>query len=418
MRSFLNVLLATALSASAPALAAPPAGGAGSAEDWPRWRGPRGDGISRETLPDRWPAGGPKPVWKMMAGLGFASPIAHKGKVYLFSLDGSKEGLVAHDAETGKVVWAQAYDVAGKVDYDGTRATPFIDGDRIYTHGSRGLLVCRNLADGKELWRLDVPKTAGGSLQTWGQASAPLVTDKHVYVQAGSGGSIAVAVDKATGKLAWQSQATGIASYAQPVIAEISGGGQQLIVLAGKAVFGMDPQSGKTFWSQKWETSYDVNAATPVVRDDHLFISSAYGHGSMMLKLTATEATKLWEKRDIMCKFQPPILDGDLLYANSDEGRGTVKAMRWPSGQIAWEAKEPRLGSGGSIVRAGDKLLCMSESGMLSLLQTGPAGVAGIGQTQLFPENFKQVWSTPLLYGGKVYAKGEKELVCIDLGGK
>lgn len=419
MRSFLATLsLATALTTSALALAAPPAGGGGAPEDWPRWRGPRGDGVSKETLPDRWPAGGPKPVWKVKAGLGFASPIAHQGKVYLFSLDGQREGLVAHDAETGKVVWAQAYDVAGKVDYEGTRATPFIEGDRIYTHGSRGLLVCRNLSDGKELWRLDVPKATGGDLQQWGQASSPLVAGGHVYVQGGGRGNIAIAVDQATGKLAWKSQATGVASYAQPVLAEITGGGQQLIVLAGKAVFGMDPRNGKTLWSQKWVTEYDVNAATPIVRDDHLFISSGYGHGSMMMKLTATGAAKLWEKRDILCKFQPPILDGDLLYANSEDGRGTVKAMRWPSGQIAWEAKEPRLGAGGSIVRAGDKLLCMSESGLLTLIKTSPAGAAGIGQAQLFPDNFNQVWSTPLLYGGKVYAKGERKLVCIDLGGR
>lgn len=415
MRCILTLALATTFLAP-PALA--PAAPNDAPEDWPRWRGPRGDGVSKEALPDKWPAGGPKPVWKVKAGVGFSSPIAHQGKIYLFSLDGDKEGLVAHDAATGKVVWAQAYDVDGGVDYEGTRATPFIDEGRIYTHGSRGLIVCRNLADGKELWRFDVPKATGGSLQQWGQASSPLVANGRVYVQGGASGNIAIAVDKATGKQAWKSQATGPASYAQPVLVELAAGGKQLVVLAGKAVLGMDPDTGRTLWSQKWETSYDVNAATPIFRDDHLFITSGYGHGCMMLKLSAAGAAKVWERRDIMCKFQPPVLDGDLLYANSDEARGTVKAMRWPSGEIAWKAPEPKLGPGGSIVRAGDKLLCMSESGTLSLISTTPTGVAGIGQAQLFPGKFQQVWSTPLIYGGRVYAKGERELVCVDLSGK
>ena len=133
-----------------------------AAEEWPTWRGPRGDGIVREEgLLDRWPNGGPRKVWSRPVGIGFSSPIGFEGRVYLFSLEGDKETLVALDAETGKPAWTQGYEIGNSPDYAGTRATPTIEGNRIYTYGSTGMLVARNLPDGKELWRLDVLKASG-----------------------------------------------------------------------------------------------------------------------------------------------------------------------------------------------------------------------------------------------------------------
>src|SRR5687767_10043802 len=180
-RLLLSVAFLLALGTSAPAKGdAPAKDDAPAGEEWSQWRGPGRDGISRENIADRWPGNGPRRAWRMPAGIGFASPVAHKGRVYLFSFDANKEGLACHDADTGRTLWAQAYDVGRqRVDYEGVRATPAIDGDRIYTYGSRGLLLCRNLADGKELWRLDVLRETNGQLlgegQVWGQASSPLV---------------------------------------------------------------------------------------------------------------------------------------------------------------------------------------------------------------------------------------------------
>jgi outer membrane protein assembly factor BamB len=412
------VLKRIGLSLAALLLAAAPAVAADAPEDWPRWLGPRGDGISKETgLAEKWKGNGPKKLWDRKVGVGHSSPVAVDGKVYLFHLVGNQDALTCFDAETGKVVWNQTYNGGWTGAYKGTRATPTIEKDdnRIYTYGGAGHLVCRALDSGKPVWALDVLKSTGTRPLQWGQASSPLIVGDRVFVQAGDGGPVAVAVDRKTGRVAWQSAAREKGGYAH-IIQIDALNGPQLIVFGGTALYGMDPTNGRTLWREEWRTSYDVNAATPVYHDGHLFVSSEYNHGCMMLRLDGRGARKLWEKKDILCKFQPPILDGGHLYANS---AGTLKCMSWPDGRVVWQAKDRdlRLGPGGSMVRVGDdKLITLSEQGKLGLVQADPHGVKLLAQEQVFDGS--EIWSTPLLYGGKLYAKGGDEFVCLDVSGK
>jgi outer membrane protein assembly factor BamB len=137
--------------------------------------------------------------------------------------------------------------------------------------------------------------------------------------------------------------------------------------------------------------------------------------GGMMLQLSPTGAKKLWAKKDIKSKFQGLILDGNVLYGNSDPG--TLYCISWPDGARRWKADDSalNLGPGGSIVKAaGDKMVLMSEGGMLSLAKVSPEGAGLVSQFQAF-DGVTQVWATPLLYGGRLYAKGPKELVCFEL---
>ena len=411
MTKLLRLFCFASLSIAAPALAddAP--------EDWPKWLGPRGDGISRETgLADKWPMNGPRKLWDREVGVGHSSPVAADGKVYLFHLLGNQDALTCFDANTGKVIWNETYRGGWTGAYKGTRATPTIEKDenRIYTFGGAGHLVCRELDSGKPVWAYDVLKSTGSRPLQWGQASSPLVVGDRVYVQGGDGGPVAVCVDKKNGRAVWQSDAKEKAGYAQ-ILPIAVGRVQQLVVFGGTNVYGLDPRNGRTLWREAWRTSYDVNAMTPVYRDGHLFVSSEYNHGCMMLRLDGRGARKFWEKPDIQCKFQPPILDGDHLYANS---AGTLKCMSWPDGKIVWQARDRdlRLGAGGSMVRVGDKLITLSEQGKLSLVRADPNGVKVISQEQIFDGS--EIWSTPLLYGGKLYVKGREELVCFDVEGK
>ena len=387
------------------------------AEDWPRWRGPRGDGISQESnLATQWPREGPKTLWTAPVGIGHSSPVAKDGKVYLLTARDDLETLTAFNAADGKVLWEANYKGGWTGQYKGTRATPTIEGDRIYTYGGGTDLACWNLADGSEVWRLNVLQETGASDLTWGAASSPLIDGDRIYVQSGEGGPIAVAVDKKSGKIAWKSQATGKAGYAHPVLIDAGGGSRQLIVFGGEALVAMDPATGKTLWQEPWKTMYDVNATTPIYRDGHLFISSAYGHGSMMLKVTANGAERLWENPSVQARFQPPVLDGDHLYVNSE---GTLKCLSWPDGKVVWEGKQRdlRIGNGGSFVRfGGDKLVALSDRGELSLMQATPAGIKLISQTKLI--DGREIWATPLIYQGRLYAKGVEELTCLDIAGK
>jgi outer membrane protein assembly factor BamB len=346
--------------------------------------------------------------------------VAVDGKIYLLTLANNQEVCSALDAKTGEVLWAQG-SPAGQQPaggYGGTRATPAVANGRIYTYGQAGDLVARDVNDGRQLWHLNIPnETRAGGLVDWGTASSPLVVGDLVCVQTGgTGGPVAVAVDKNTGKLAWQSQARGKSGYAAVVYADVEGK-PQLLIFGGNALYGIDPATGQTLWQEPWPSQYDVNAATPVYRDGCLFVTSAYNTGRCaMFRFAGGKPKKLWEKRDITCRFQPPVLDGDVLFANSE---GTLKCMSWPDGKILWQQqRDLRLGVGGSLLRcaAGDRLVTMGDRGQLSLLQATPKGVKGLSQVELFEAD--QIWSTPLLYDGKLYAKGRDNLVCLDVSDK
>jgi outer membrane protein assembly factor BamB len=419
VRTYQTLLPTIVLSTSAVLCAA--ALGA-SNEEWPKWLGPNGTNISTDAgISARWPEAGPRKVWEQKVGLGYSSPIGFEGKIYLFSQQGDKDVLAQFDADSGQSGWSQSYTVEIRADAGQAAneenhlplplATPSIDGGKIYTYGGAGDLVCRNLSDGAGVWHLNVLKELGEQILTWNEASSPLVTDKFICVQAGKGGPAAIAVDKQTGKIAWKSE-QGLGGYAAPILIDVKGT-PQLIIFGGDTLYALNPATGKTIWKQPWKTQYDVNASTPIYHDGHLFISSNYNRGCMMLSVTPTSAKKDWENKSIMCHFQPAILDDGYVYANSI---GTIKCMHWPEGKLAWESRDPklRLESGGSLVRAGDKLIAMSQNGKLSLVQATPQGVKLISQVKLF--DFGTTWSSPLIYHDKLYAMGKDTLVCLDIG--
>ena len=387
-------------------------------EDWPRWRGPRGDGISTETgLLQSWPQSF-RPMWTADVGQGYSSPVAQAGRVYLFSLIDRKDTLTCYDATKGNVIWSKTYDGGWTGSYPGTRATPHIEGKRIYTYGGAGDLVARDLASGEQVWRVNVLRETRARPLGWAQASNPLIVGDIIYVQNGAGGSVAVGVNKNSGKLVWRSQATGNGSYAHPILADV-GGTKQLIIYAAVGPIGINPANGRTIWQQRWTNGPEVNASDPIYRDGHLFVTSAYGQGALMLQLSPNGgAKKLWEMSDLESRFQPALLDGEFLYVNSE---GTLKCLKWPTNKVVWATRNDDrnlLGLGGSMLRVdGDKLILLSQSGRLSLAKATPQGFERISSVPDVVEG-GEVWATPAIHDGKLYVKGERELVCIDIKAK
>ena len=390
------------------------------AEEWPQWRGPRGDGISRETVgATQWPNEGPKQVWSAKVGIGHSTPVVAGGKVYLFHLEGKRDTLTCYEAATGKVAWSGSasagWSVQGK--YPGSRATPTVEGKRIYTYGGAGDLAAWDVDTGKPVWHVNVLKETRSQPLTWGQASSPLVVGDRIFVQAGAGGPVAVAVDKKTGKVPWKSE-RGMGGYASIIQADVEGS-PQLIVFGGEALYGMDPKNGKTLWKTAWPTQYDVNAATPVYHQGKVFITSAYDRPRARCALFAVSRNvvkKVWENHDLTCRFQPPVLEDGYLYGNSE---GTIRCLEWETGKVKWEAGERNMhiGMGGSILRLGGKqLVALSDRGQLSLMEATPEGVKLLAQAQVL--DGREVWSSPVVHEGKLYAKGPDELVCLDVTGR
>lgn len=392
------------------------AAGSANAGEWPKWLGPDGSGISKDPIAAQWPSDGPKKLWSHKVGLGFTSLVGLDGKVYFLAMNQGKDVLTALEAETGKVLWAQSYPVTHKGDApqalsDGLpmpEATPTIDGDRIYTYGGGGDLYCRNLADGTEVWKLNVLDETHAEILSWNQSSSPLVTSDLVYVQGGKGSAAAIAVDKKTGKIAWKSE-RGMGGYAAPIIVDVKGT-PELIVFGGQTLYALNPKTGATLWKEPWVTSYDVNAATPIYRDGHLYITTGYGHGGAMFNLTPSGAKLEWHGNQIGSKYQPCILDGDMLIGNSG---GVLKCLKWPTNKQVWSTREIELSEGGSFIINGDKIICLSERGKLTFAQITPDGPKVLNESS--PFSAEKIWSDPVIYHSKLYIKGTDELICYDI---
>jgi outer membrane protein assembly factor BamB len=387
-----------------------------SATEWPKWRGPLGDGISRETdLADKWPPSGPTELWTADVGIGYSSPIAAAGRVYLFSLNDDTETLTCFDANSGRIIWNQPGGRGRTNSYPGTRATPTIDGGDIFTLGGTGDLICRDVASGNQRWTINILAETGATPLDWGVASTPLVSGNLVFVQTGQGGPVAIAVNRANGSISWRSEAQTLSGYASPILVDVEGS-PQLVVFGGKRIYGMDPQDGRTLWDYQWNTSYDVHASTPIYRDGRLFLTSGYGSGSVMLQLSKNSAPKeLWQSKFAQSRFQPAILDGDAIYANSE---GKMTCLGWNDARLFWQDADNKLklGLGGSFVRIpGDRMITLGERGWLTLAKITPAGIDVISTAKGVEGT--QVWSMPLIYGGRLYVKGEQELVCYDIAG-
>ena len=384
------------------------------ADDWPRWRGPQGDGICRETgLMEQWPKT-LAPSWTAQVGQGFSGPVARGGQVFCFSMIDGRDTLTCYDAQDGRVVWSESYAGGWTGNYPGTRATPYIEGDRIYTFGGNGDLVARDVKTGKELWHLNVLRATRTRPQSWAAASNPLIDGNVIYVQSGRGGRIAVGVDKNSGQIVWRAQAEAPAAYAHPILADVEGR-KQLIVYGAEGPFGIDPANGRTIWHKEWKNGPGVNASDPIYRDGHLFITSAYGQGSAMFRLTSKGAQELWENGDVEGRFQPAVLDGDYLYMNSE---GSLKCLKWPEKNVLWSTRRQEsnlLGLGGSIARFGkDRMILLSQSGRLTLARVTPKGFE---QLMSIPDAVEgsEVWAAPAISEGKLYLKGQNELVCFDI---
>src|SRR5689334_20519596 len=144
-----------------------------AAEDWPRWRGPAFNGVSRETgWSASWPQEGPKRLWQASVGTGFSSVAVGGGRAYTTGNDGRQDTVYSFDAKTGAVVWKYSYDAPVDPHYyeGGPSATPTVDDSRVFTISKRGLVLCLDAATGKVVWSKDLASEPGAKVPEWGFA--------------------------------------------------------------------------------------------------------------------------------------------------------------------------------------------------------------------------------------------------------
>ena len=378
--------------------------------NWPQWRGPNRDGISKETgLLKQWPAEGPPLVWKAAGGgRGYSSFSVANGKLYTMGLRGDREFVVAFDVATGKEAWATAHGSAFRNDRgDGPRGTPTVDGDRVYALGGNGDLSCLDARTGKIVWSKNVLKEFGGSNITWGISESPLVIGNKVLVNAGGPGASIVALNKANGSVIWKSQSDE-AGYSSGIPLEINGLTQVIFFTAERAV-GLDVKDGRLLWEYARPSNRTANAATPIVKANRVFISSDYGTGGGVVEITAdNKAQEIYFTKDMRNHHSSSVLIGDHLYGFSGS---VLTAMKFDTGEIAW--RDRSVGKG-SLVYADGHLYCFSENGVVGLVEATPAGYKEKGRFRI-PQESLPTWSHPVVAGGRLYLRDQDTIYAFDV---
>jgi outer membrane protein assembly factor BamB len=396
------------LSGAIAVLAQGPAGG-----DWPQWRGPTRDGISRETgLLREWPPQGPPLVWKTTgAGAGYSGFSVSRGRLLTMGARGDTEYVVAFDAASGKLLWSTPNGRRFRNNRgDGPRATPTVEGDRLYALGGSGDLVCLDAASGRVHWTINVLQRFRASNISWGLSESVLVVGEKLLVNAGGSGASIVALDKKDGSVLWKSQSDE-AGYSSPVLME-TGGVTQVVFFTGERALGLDLRDGRLLWDYLRVANRTANVATPVVRGNRVFLSSDYGTGCALLEIASdgrgVRAAEVYFNRDMRNHHSSSVLVGDYLYGFSSS---VLTAMRFSDGTVAW--KDRSVGKG-SLVYADGHLYCYSETGIVGLVEATPAAYREKGRFRIDAGSLP-TWTHPVVVGGRLYLRDQDTLYSFDV---
>jgi len=378
--------------------------------NWPQWRGPNRDGVSKETgLLKQWPAEGPPLLWKASgAGRGYSSFSIANGRLYTMGLRGDREFVIAFDVATGKEAWATAHGGAFHNDRgDGPRGTPTVDGDRLYALGGNGDLSAIDAKTGKIVWSKNVLREFGGSNIQWGISESPLVLGNKVLVNAGGRNASIVALNKDTGAVIWKSQSDE-AGYSSAIPLQVNGGTQVVFFTAQRAV-GLDVNDGKLLWEYARPSNNVANVATPIARANRVFISSDYGTGGGVVEIKAdNKAEEIYFTKDMRNHHSSSILVGDYLYGFSSS---VLTAMKFDTGEIAW--RDRSVGKG-SLVYADGNLYAFSETGVVGLVEATPTGYREKGRFRI-PQDSLPTWAHPVVAGGRLYLRDQDTIYAFDV---
>ena len=432
------------------------------ADDWPRWMGPKVDGVWRETgMIDAFPESGPNILWRQEIGSGYAGPSVVGDQLFIMDRtedenvgikvenDFKKAGQIAggervccRNVKTGEVAWSHQYDCPYEIAYPtGPRCTPTVDGDFVYTLGAMGRLICLKKDSGDVVWEKELTKEYETKPPVWGYASHPLVDGEKLLVPVGGKGTAVVAFNKMTGEEIWRAVTTLDICYAPLVMFEPkdANGERQLIFWHADGVTSLNPDSGEEHWYFKFPEERNASQtaiATPTFIGRQLLICEYY-KGSMLLEIGSNppSVVEKWQQFKINpklddamnCMLATPVVKEGYAYgiAYNGRGQGVLRCTDLQSGAMKWTKEDwigekPLMFSSGFITPNEDKYFIFDDIGELIIGKLSPDGLEVLDRAKLLePTSAARgrdvVWSHPAYADGKMYVRNDREIICVDL---
>ena len=397
--------------------------GSTHAGDWPQILGPNRDGAAvDEKLLDRWPTGGPKVAWKYPIQQGYAGPAIVGSRVFIFHRDGDKDRLEALDLTTGKPLWKTdfAANYRGGIDADrGPRCVPLVHKDAVYVYGPGGMLHAVAVTDGKLRWSRDTAEDFEADVGYFGFGSTPVVLGDKLVVNVGGRAGAIIAFKLTDGSTVWKAAADA-ASYSAPTLATIDGKACAVFVTRLKCL-AVTADGEVLFQFTFGKRGPTVNAATPLVFDNQLFLSASYGIGGQLSRLDGGTPSPVWsDDTTLSSQYATAVYYQGHLYGThgrEDTGEGSeLRCIEAKSKKIAWKA--PDFGVA-HVIRSGDKLLVLKVTGELVLVQASPDAYKQLAQAKVSNETTRAL---PALSQGRLVFRtndgrgGGGQLVALAVG--
>jgi outer membrane protein assembly factor BamB len=402
--------------------------------DWPQWEGPDRIAISRERglLPE-WPKDGPPLAWKAKdIGEGMGGIAVSRGRIYT---TGDREGsawLYALTEADGKLAWKAKIGRGGKIGFairpSGPRATPAVDGDRLYILSQPGDLVCFT-TQGKEIWRKDYVKDFGGIAPVWGFSESPLVDENKIVCTPGGPDATLIALDKRTGKPIWKCKvpegstdrrfgnASG-AAYSSAIAIDFEGV-RHYAQLTATTLVGVAASDGKLLWRyDRPANTHKINCSTPIYHGGMVFASSAYDGGGGLVKLSKdgegrVKAEEVYFTRKMRNQHGGMILhDGCLYGASGGNEGGCLHCLDFKTGEVTWDTRKVTKGA---VAFADGRIYYRQEDGTMLLLEPNSKECVERGRFRQPDRSREQAWPHPVLANGKLYLRDQDVLLCYDV---
>ncbi|MFM8580622.1 MAG: PQQ-binding-like beta-propeller repeat protein [Planctomycetaceae bacterium] len=383
--------------------------------DWPAFRGPGRDGINRtDEISTDWSVRPPRELWRIAVGPGWGSCSVVDGWLFTQQQRGEQECVTAHSANTGEQRWVAVVPTRFEeaISGAGPRGTPTFADGRLYACGANGHLSCHEAHTGALVWSVDLIRL-GGSRPYWGYASSPLLAAGRLFVYLGGGpGKGMAAIDPQTGAVLWTGGAA-LHSYSSPHDVTLHGR-RQIVLISEVGVEALDPETGSLIWQHEWLDPGINRDVQPLFDGDDVLISTGIGgqQGWRRLHLAREgdrwEAQVEWFQRTLRPYYNDAVRLGDHVFG-FDQNIFTCVSLK--DGARKWRAG--RYGSGQVLLLELQKLLLVqAENGEVVLVDADPSQHRERGR---FTPLDEKTWNHPVVVGGRLYVRNDRELACFDL---
>lgn len=384
--------------------------------DWPQWRGPNRDGVTRDfRVPSQWPSS-LKEEWKVTVGEGHSSPVGAEGRLYVLARQEEDEVVLCLDAVSGKEIWKSSYPAAYTMNPaatghgKGPKSTPAVSDGRLFTLGINGVLSCFDAKSGKLKWRHEFSKQYPSTSPLYGTAMSPLILNGLCIAHVGGHDRGALtAFDAETGAVKWTYDGDGPA-YSSPMVATLAGE-LQLITYTQNYVVGISV-SGKLLWRIAARRAYDTNSVTPVVHKD-LVIFSLDEKGIVAVRIvrkgTGFATEEVWRNPVVESYMNTPVAEGNRLIGFSYRKKGQFFCVDAETGKTLWEGPG-RAGENAAILNAGGLFFLLTNEARLIVLKADTAGYEPLKE---YTVAHSPTWAHPVLLGTRILIKDKNSLVSL-----